>query len=261
MSIRQGRSAIRALAVLRALNDLGSCTALGLSRETAIPRPAVYRVLDALCASGYVQRHPTDERYRVTHLVRRLSDGYRDEDWVAEIGGPEINKLRQQVVWPTDLATFANDAMYLRETSRLYSPFKIDTSTVGERLPMLITSAGRAYLAFCPKAEREVILANLARSSDPDDLGARDPRYVARIIRQTLSKGYAWRDGEFMPKTASISVPIMCGERVLATIAITFISSATRPAAVAARHLGALRETAKAIEQRVERRETGQRRM
>lgn len=259
MSTGRGRSAIRALTVLRALNDLGSSTALGLSRETAIPRPAVYRLLDALCTSGYVQRHPADERYRVTHLVRRLSDGFRTEDWVAEIGGPEINKLRQQVVWPTDLATFANDAMYLRETSRLHSPFKIDTSTVGERLPMLVTSAGRAYLAFCPKVERETILGNLARSSDPLDRRARDRRYVARIIRQTLSKGYAWRDGEeFMPRTASISVPIMNAERVLATIAITFISSATRPAAVAARHLGALRETARAIEKRIAQRERQQ---
>jgi IclR family mhp operon transcriptional activator len=102
--------------------------------------------------------------YELTSLVRLLSDGYKDEDWLRQAAMPVIKSLQQEVVWPTDLATFRDNAMYLRETTRRHGPLTIDRFAVGLRLPMLASATGRAYLANCDEAERKLILQNLKSS-------------------------------------------------------------------------------------------------
>ena len=50
------RSFARGLAVLSALNQHGSATAIALARESGVPRPTVYRLLQTLMDGGYVGR-------------------------------------------------------------------------------------------------------------------------------------------------------------------------------------------------------------
>jgi len=140
--------------------------------------------------------------------------------------------------------------MYIRETTRSYSPFTIDWVSVGERLPMLVTSVGRAYLSFCPEPERLEILESLQRSDDEFDHLAHNKAYVQNMINWTRKHGYGKRDDGFHTtrKTSSIAVPIMNESRVAATLAITFISSAATPEEIAARHLEALKSAAHKIE-------------
>src|SRR5580692_9483476 len=102
-----------------------------------------------------------EERYELTMLVRSLSDGFNDESWVRTVAQPVMETLQREIVWPTDIAMFFDDAMYLRETTRPRSPLTIDNATVGLRLPMLQSATGRAYLAFCTNEERRTILENL----------------------------------------------------------------------------------------------------
>jgi hypothetical protein len=128
------RGVKRTLAVLRALNQHNGERVSDLARLTEIPRPSLYRVLETLCALGYVRR--TDEdRYELMLLVRTLSDGFSDEPWVRGVAQPVMEDLQREIVWPTDLATFYGNAMYLRATTRRLSPLTIDTATAGLRLP------------------------------------------------------------------------------------------------------------------------------
>jgi len=146
------------------------------------------------------------------------------------------------------LATFFDDAMYLRETTRRFSPLTIDSARVGLRLPMLQSATGRAYLAFCSEPERLAIIENLKRSPAPDDAPARDARYVANVLAMTRRNGYGERHGEIFPKTGAIAVPVMHGERVMCCLNISFIASALTPKEAALRYLASLRAAAKTIE-------------
>ena len=76
--------------------------------------------------------------------------------------------LGRQIVWPTDIATFDRDAMVVRDTTHMSSPLSINREKAGFRPPVLHSSLGHAYLAFCPDAEREMILRNIAASDRPD---------------------------------------------------------------------------------------------
>jgi IclR family mhp operon transcriptional activator len=205
-----------------------------------------------LCALGYVRRRSDGEGYAPTILVRSLSDGFNDETWVRAAALPVMEALQKEIVWPTDIASYFDDAMYLRETTRRHSPLTIDTARVGLRLPMLSSATGRAYLAFCSDAERAAIVDRLRRSRLADDALARDGRYVSNLVTMTRRKGYGERHGEIFPKTGAIAVPVKHGERVVCCLNISFIASALTPAEAAARYLDPLKAAARRIERQLD---------
>ncbi|GJH29361.1 IclR family transcriptional regulator C-terminal domain-containing protein [Caballeronia novacaledonica] len=241
------RGVARTLSVLRALNQYNGETVTFLSDRTSISRPALYRILETLITEGYVRRSADGERYELTALVRSLSDGYRDEDLVREAAMPQIETLQQEIIWPTDLATFRHDAMYLRETTRRASPLAIDGLAVGLRLPILRSATGRAFFAFCTDAERDAIVEVLKSSERPEDAVVHHPHFIANVIEITRKNGYGEREEDLYPKTSSIAVPVYCGDRVLACLNITFIASVMRPREAATRYLVVLKRAAESI--------------
>jgi IclR family mhp operon transcriptional activator len=245
------RGVERALSVLAALNRHNGATVTELSRASGIPRPSLYRVLESLCVLGYVSRREGQEVYELTPLVRALSDGYKEEHWVRGIARPVLVRLQREVIWPTNLTTFQGNAMHLRETTRSSSPMTIDVVTVGLRLPMLHSAAGRAYLAWCPAHERDLILKNLRMSGALGDSMVHDQQWVKKMLAATRTRGYGERQGEFVERTGAIAVPVFHANRVLACISITFILSALSAEEAASEHLPKLREAAALIESRM----------
>lgn len=245
------RGVMRTIAVLRALNESNGARVSDIARTTGIPRPSLYRILETLCALGYLRRREDDERYELTIMVRMLSDGFSDEPWVRSIAQPVMEALQREIVWPTDIATFFGNAMYLRETTRRHSPLTIDTATVGLRLPMLLSATGRTYLAFCTEAERKAIIDNLRRSPVAEDKQARDANHVRNLIVTTRKRGYGERHGEIFAKTGAIAVPIMRGKHVMACLNISFIASALTAREAATRYLPQLWAAAHEIEEKL----------
>lgn len=242
------RGVARTLTVLAALNRQNGATVTQLAAATAISRPALYRVLETLCHLGYVARRRDRDTYELTPLVHSLSDGFKDEDWVRIEAMPVIAQLQQQVIWPTDLSTFQGNAMYLRETTRGNSPMTIDRITVGLRLPMLRSAAGRAYLAWCPAPEQQLILSNLRVAGPGGDPRAHDEQWIRSLIANTRRRGYGERQEEAFEGTGAIAIPIRHGGRVMACLSITFIASVLTPQQAARRHLQQLRAAAARIE-------------
>src|SRR4051812_39635849 len=107
-SARSGsvRSLERGLALLVAMNRRKLASVSDLAKDTKLPRPTVYRLLDTLSEAGFVVRDSATERYRPTHDVRALSDGFLDDEWVSEIASPMMLEFTRQHVWPVSLFTF-----------------------------------------------------------------------------------------------------------------------------------------------------------
>jgi IclR family mhp operon transcriptional activator len=241
------RGPLRTITVLRALNVRNGATVAELSAATGISRPALYRILETLRTAGYVSINLRQQRYCLTMLVRTLAEGFSDEDWVTQVARPVLSALQRKVLWPVDLGTFMNNAMWIRETTRQSSPLTIDRGVVGLRFPMLQGATGRAYLAFCRENEREQILANLARCPEPGNELIVRPGEVKVLLDRTREQGYGQRYGEQPTETGAIAVPILLKERVIGCINMTFIASALRPEEAARQHLGAMVRSAKKI--------------
>jgi IclR family mhp operon transcriptional activator len=221
------RSIQRGLDVLREVNRSGGIRASELAQRLELARPTVYRLLETLEELGYVARSASDDRFRVTRKASSLGDGYDPRVVISEAAAPAILELSQRLVWPVDLMTYEDGAMVVQETTHARSPLSIDRGMIGSRLPMLRTAAGRAYLAFCPAAERDIILKQINRAGDPDDRSYLTADYLERMLAETRKRGFASRtDGEYNPRTSSLAVAIVRDDQVLGCISIIWIRSA-----------------------------------
>jgi len=220
------RSLERGLAVLAAMNRRKLPSVMELARDTRLPRPTVYRLLETLSRAGFVTRSSPHDRYCLARGVRTLSDGFVEDDWIADIAAPLMTQFTRDLVWPVALLTFEESRMLVRETTHEASTLSIDHGMVGRSLPMLRTAAGRCYLAFCPGKERRAILEMLSRSKAPEDRWAREPQRLTKLLDAIKAKGYAIQDREINPKTTGIAVPVRLGTRVLGSLSSIWISSA-----------------------------------
>jgi IclR family transcriptional regulator, mhp operon transcriptional activator len=217
------RALERGLAVLAAMNRHKVASVVELARETRLPRPTVYRLLETLGRAGFVTRSGSADRFCLARRVRSLSDGFVDDEWITTIAAPLMAAFTATHVWPVALMTFEEGRMLIRETTHPASSLSIDYGMVGRRLPMLRTAAGRAYLAFCPENERRAILDMLGHSSALED--RYEERRLPGMLRDIRSTGCALQDREINPKTSGISVPIR-GERLLGCVSMIWIASA-----------------------------------
>ncbi|MFZ4757336.1 MAG: DNA-binding transcriptional regulator [Burkholderiaceae bacterium] len=228
------RGLTRGLAVLRALNRAPGAMAsiTEIAQASAIHRTTVKRLLETLRADGFVRHADRDGQYSLTFEVRSLSEGFADDPWVSEVAGPAMRAAVTRLAWPCDLSTAEGGFMLVRESTHSLSVLSQHRAMIGERLPMLVTAAGRAYLTACSESAREALLAALRARDDRWGELARDPGYVARVIADTRRRGYAYNDGEWIREAsfAAIAVPVRAGRRLIASINMVF------PKAAVSRH-------------------------
>jgi len=252
MQAKPIRSFARGLALLEALNRLGSATALVLAREAKVPRPTAYRLLRTLEDAGYVGRRGADDSFILRMAVRRLADGFEDTQWIVETAGPALKDLTTRIAWPCDISTLAGTRMLIRDTTHPTAPLSIDRNMIGRELPILGTAAGLAYIAAAPADERRALLDLLAKSSDEHDRPAQNAAGVARLLAATRRRGYGLRQGgPIWPHTGAIALPIRASQRVLGCIGIIWMARVVDPREGVRTCLPHLRQTRGLIEQRL----------
>jgi IclR family mhp operon transcriptional activator len=226
-STRPIRALMRGLDALTVLNLRDGATVSEVAQEIRLPRTTVYRILETLCNSGFVYRDSTDERYRLTILVRGLSGGFDDEAWVGQIARPLIYSLCAEIIWPLSIATLSGTKMMLREATDHSTPLAIERYSAGFQLPVLSTATGRVYLANCPAAQRDTLIEILARSNKEEDRPARDRTELLRALAEIKTLGYATATrNRRLVDEFTISVPVPINDRTLAALTVRFIASA-----------------------------------
>jgi IclR family mhp operon transcriptional activator len=248
---KEVRGLSRGLAVLKALNRLpgGIGSTSELARLCALDRTTTKRLLETLRAQGFVRQGEKEGQYYLTFEVRRLSEGFEDEAWVARIASPAMQAAVRELVWPCDLGTAEAGFMVVRESTHRWSALSQHRAMIGEKMPLLETAIGRAYLAAADEAEREALLELLRRRGDRLGELARDAAFVQRLISQTLERGYAINEGEWLQEAdfAAVAVPVHAGQRLLAALNLVFPKAAVSERDLQERFVPALRRLADAI--------------
>jgi IclR family mhp operon transcriptional activator len=219
---REVRGLTRGLTVLRGLNELpgGIGTVTELARITGIHRTTVKRLLETLRSEGLVHHKDDGASYCLGFEVRRLSEGYVAADWIDQIAAPAMRMHLRALSWPSDLATPDGAFMIVRESTHRASLLSQHRATIGIRIPMLVSSLGRAWLGWCTEEEHESTLRLLRQRTDLAGDLARDKVYVRRILRETRSRGYAVNRGEWSaePNVVSIGYPIKDANHAIGAI-------------------------------------------
>jgi len=226
-STRPIRALMRGLDALTVLNLRDGATVSEVAQEIRLPRTTVYRILETLSNAGFVFRDAADDRYRLTILVRALSDGFDDEAWVTQIAKPFIHELCREIVWPVSIATLSGTTMLIRESTDHSSPLATERHSAGFRAPLLTTSVGCVYLAHTPAPQRETLIDILSSSKKDEDRAARTRTDLARTLAQIKAAGYATSaHTRHLAEELSLSVPILLDDRVLASLTVRFAASA-----------------------------------
>jgi IclR family transcriptional regulator, mhp operon transcriptional activator len=249
-STRPIRALVRGLDALTMLNLRNGATVSEIAQQIRLPRTTTYRILETLTHAGYVYRDPADDRYRLTIMVHRLADGFDDDAWVTQVARPCIDDLGKEILWPVAVVSLSGTQMLVRETTDHRSPLAIERLSAGVRLPLLVTAAGRAHLAYCPAPQRESLLEILRRSNAEADKLAHNRPELDKILDDTRARGFA---SAIHPRRVSdevtMAVPVMLEDRVLASVVVRFAETAVPFKIAVERFVPKLRETAHRIRQ------------
>jgi len=245
------RAVSRAIDLLQALNRQPISTVDDLYGQTAIPKPTIVRLLRTFLARGLVCHASKHGAYYLTSQVQSLSVGYHSAPKIVEAAAPLLDAMTSRVKWPMAVAVPDANAVVIRYSTVPHSPLALLHSSINMRLSLVTRALGRAFLAFCDNDERDFILKALSVSSDPEDALAKNLPAVRRVLSETRARGYATRDPKVRPVSNTIAVPVFESKRVVATIGLTFISSALKQDDAVREHLGQVKDISAEISNRL----------
>ena len=186
-----------------------------LAERTGLSRSTVSRLTQTLVGGGLLQVEPRSRAFRLAPAVLSFGHAMRTGSSVLAIAAPCMRQAAEENKINVGLAAPDRDEMVYLESIRYNRRPSLRSVVSGQRVPMELTSLGRAYLASAPEAKRKALLAHFrqARRATWPDLGAEislaiESVTAARLLRRFLATGGRRRgDSNFVPRDA------ICPER------------------------------------------------
>ena len=158
-SLERGSEILRAFRPGSAL--LGN---MELAERTGLSRSTVSRLTQTLVGVGFLQIDPKTRAYRLAPTVLSLAHAMRSGSTILTVAAPHMRACAQAHRINVGLAAADGDEMVYLESIR-YNPRPSLRSVVsGQRVPMELTSLGRAHIAAASRERREALLDHFRRA-------------------------------------------------------------------------------------------------
>lgn len=178
-----------------------------LAMRTGLPKPTVTRLTHTLCELGYLERGDDRRGYRLNPHVLTLGQPILLKLRIRQVARPLMQELADATRCSVSLGVRDSLDMIFIERARAR-----DTTTlaqdIGARVPIPLTSMGRAYLAGLKRPEREALLDRLSR------VGSREAwrktrEAIDRELERYRMRGYCFGLGEWKAHASGVSVPLV----------------------------------------------------
>ena len=241
---------------MRALDTHGAVSLEELNRRTGIAKATLSRILLTLKSENLVAQRIADKKWVAGPSIGTTAPDDIARNLLVQVAIPELTELCRKVIWPSDLSVRSGSCMVLIETSRPETTLMFNKLSVGYEVDILLSATGRAYLAFCPAAERREILGELRKRPQYDFLFKSGQ--MNAVLKKVRDQGFGYRDSrwggrlnkfrnEYDDGLDAIAVPIEHDEGLLGCVNITWIRSLLSQKDIVERHLRDLRDTAETI--------------
>lgn len=200
----------RALAVLKAFGGhAGPLSNAELVRRTGFSKASISRITGTLVALGYLDRASDGMRFQIGMRGPLLGYTYRANNPIRLLARPVMQAFADRHDMSVALAIGDGaDTLYVEYCkSPRIATLRLE---IGNRMPMDLTSIGRAYLWAQPPRERERLLAKISAA-----VGVDRPEVLARTdeaFEHLARHGYCMASGEYQRDAYGISVPVYLGE-------------------------------------------------
>ena len=248
------RSLSRGLQILALLNKRDSSSVAELVRELNIPRASVYRIVDTLIQDGFIYRHQSDDRLRITLNVRSLSDGFTEEAHMAAVSQSTLSQLTRRFKWPVTLATISGMDLIIRENTDHESPFATERFSIGYKLPVLATASGLCILAFMTDHKRQIFLTTLAKSGGKNKLVTHRERMLQKKFTAIQNLGYSVHHrARSRSDLTAMAVPIITSQGIVrGALTIRYARSTASVRDAVKTYVPDLQDAAKRIARRID---------
>lgn len=208
----------------------------------------VFRIVNTLLMSGYLERGDGKKRYRLSLKVLDLSFhaiGRRD---MRDLVRPYLRALVGEVSEASSLCVLDGaDVVYVERVHAGLVRLGVDIR-IGSRIPAYYTAIGHSILAYLPKSEGKRILAMRDRVKLTPATLTTVKEIEERLI-QVRQLGYALSDQDAAPMPRVIAAPIMDADgHPLAALSVAapslhmkvekFVEKAAAPVLSAAAEIG-----------------------
>ncbi len=160
----------------------------------------------------------------LTEKVLSLSSGYGNEAWLMQASVPVARKITRDVKWPVAIGIFDYNAIVVQYSTRPYSEFVLQGSTVNKRFKLFKSAMGQAFLSFCEKEQRDEILEALRNDELQEDLILQDELKIKNFISEVRLRGYGLRIGK-RGESTHMALPIKYNKEVIGVIGLSIFSS------------------------------------
>src|SRR5919202_638463 len=155
-------SLVKALDVLLTLEDSPAGRGVtDIARALGLPKSAVHRLLVTFQACGFVQQQPETSRYTLGPVLARLGLHAADLFTPRRVARPYMEALAQEIGETIFLGVLCEASVLVVEKVEHQQVLRV-SSELGTALPLRQTALGRVWLAFCPAAQRDMLLTTLA---------------------------------------------------------------------------------------------------
>ncbi len=199
------RSLERGLEILRAFRPGSGGLANGeIAERTGLSRATVSRLTQTLVAAGLLQLDGRHRAYRLAPAVLTFAHAMRTGSALLAVAAPRMRALAERERVNVGLAAPDRDEMVYLESIRYNRRVALRQVASGQRVPMELTSLGRAYLAVAPEARRQALFRFFRRRRGRQ--WAQVAAGIAQATRDVAERGYcavAWQ-----PSVVAVSTPL-----------------------------------------------------
>jgi len=205
------RSLERGIVVLRAFRPGSDLLGNGeIAERTGLSRSTVSRLTQTLVGAGMLKQEPPRKGYRLAPAVLSVAHAMRAGSAVLRAAAPLMRTLAQERRINVGLAASDGDEMVYLESIRYSHRAALRSVVSGQRVPMELTSLGRAYLASVPESRRRALLRLIRkrRVTQWPTLAAA----IAQAIESVRARDFcaaAWQ-----PEVVAIATPLPVREEI-----------------------------------------------
>jgi DNA-binding IclR family transcriptional regulator len=205
------RSLERGIEILRAFRPGSELLGNGeLAERTGLPKSTVSRLTQTLVAMGMLQTQAAQRAYRLAPAVLSLAHAMRSGSHILSVAAPLMRSLAEREHLNVGLAAPDRDEMVYLESIRYSRRAAFRNVVSGQRVPIELTSLGRAYLAVAPERERDELMQRLRQRRGRHWPALRAD--IERAIRRVHEEGFcaaAWQ-----PEVVAVATPLVTPDAI-----------------------------------------------
>lgn len=220
MEVRQAANVLQILEYFAA--RLRPATAAEIAEDLGWPRSSTFKLLGTLASRGFLYEPQARGGYYPSPRWLELADRIAQADPLPEALHMLVRDLARETGETTLIAAPAGEHAIFVDVEESRQPVRYFTS-IGDRVPIHASSAGRALLAQITLEERQ----RLYRGIDWKSYSGTTPMNIQAIeaeLAQAESRGFHQSNAEYTPDLAGVALPLPFGGRRLSIVVVGPIS-------------------------------------